>query len=104
MPLHVDELIESGGPTLRIVGAIFTEKHPPSMSVDLATQVHRGLSPAHSVIFESLDASCIRSAALHTAGAVGPSGIDALGWRQMCISYESASDLLQWLDASEKIS
>jgi hypothetical protein len=33
----------------------------------------------------------IRSAALHTSGAAGPSGLDALGWRRLCTSYKSAS-------------
>ena len=33
----------------------------------------------------------IRSAALHTTAAVGPSGLDALGWRRLCTSFKSAS-------------
>ena len=34
----------------------------------------------HPVLFESLDADVIRSAELHTSGAAGPSGLDALGY------------------------
>lgn len=33
----------------------------------------------------------IKSAALHTSGAAGPSGIDALGWRRLCTAHKSAS-------------
>ena len=33
----------------------------------------------------------IRSAALHTTAAVGPSGLDALGWRRLRTSFKSAS-------------
>ena len=34
---------------------------------------------SHPVIFESIDADLIRSVALQTEGAAGPSGIDARG-------------------------
>ena len=33
----------------------------------------------------------IRSVALRTSGAGGPSGIDAHSWRRLCISLKSAS-------------
>ena len=46
----------------------------------------------HPVIFDSIQAKTIRSAALHTNGAAGPSGIDARGWRRLCCSFKSASD------------
>ena len=53
-------------------------------------------SPVHSVIFDALDGSVIRAAALRTSGAAGPgpSGIDVHGWRRLCLSFCSASDKL----------
>ena len=46
----------------------------------------------HPVVFEAIDATSIKRAALHTDGAAGPSGIDARGWRRLCTSFQSASD------------
>ncbi len=45
----------------------------------------------HPVIFDRIDASWIRSAALNTKGAAGPSGLDAHCWRRLCTSFHSAS-------------
>ena len=45
----------------------------------------------HPVIFEALDGSVIRAAALCTSGSAGPSGLDAYGWRRLCSSFKSAS-------------
>ena len=42
-------------------------------------------------MFDEIDATEIRSAALRTTGAVGPSGIDAHCWRWLCTSFKSAS-------------
>ena len=49
--------------------------------------------PVHSVIFDMLDGSVIRAAALQTSGAAGTSGVDAHGWRRLP-SFHSASDEL----------
>ena len=38
-----------------------------------------------------MDGASIRSAALHTNGSAGPSGLDALGWRHLCTSFQRAS-------------
>ena len=43
-------------------------------------------------MFESLDANCIRQAALKVEGGAGPSGLDADAWRRLCMSFKSASD------------
>ena len=45
----------------------------------------------HPIIFESLDASVVRSAALRVTGAAGPSGLDAHEWRRLSTSHEGAS-------------
>ena len=44
------------------------------------------------LIFESIDATCIRSTVLHTFGAGGPSRLDAYGWRRLCTSFGKASN------------
>ena len=48
----------------------------------------------HPVVYDALDASVVRAAALHRMGAAGPSGIDARGWRRLCTSFRAASDEL----------
>ena len=39
-----------------------------------------------------VQSSCIRSAALRTKGAAGPSGLDAYCWQRMCTSFKAASN------------
>jgi len=43
------------------------------------------------VVFDCLDAAKIRSAALRTSGAAGPSRIDAKGCRQLCTAFKAVS-------------
>ena len=59
------------------------------------------VSPPHPIVFDQLDAICIRRAAvLRTSGAAGPSGLDAAAWRRMCTSFQRASsDLCDALSA-----
>ena len=102
-PLQLDDLIESGNSPPKKVRDILSDKHPGGLPADPDSIVSDEPPPVHPVIFDSLDASCIRSAALHTDGAAGPSGIDALGWRRMCTSYKSASnELCQSLAATAR--
>ena len=57
----------------------------------------------YTLLFESLNGSVIRSAAMRTRGAVGPSGMDAHGWRKMCTSFKSSSiDLCNALAATAR--
>ena len=44
------------------------------------------------MIFDALDGTVIRSAALRTQGSAGPSGLDAYRWRRLCTSFQQASD------------
>ena len=62
---------------------ILLEKHLPCQPVHNDTIVNDDTPDVHPVLFESLDAGMIRSAALYTSGAAGPSGLDALGWRRL---------------------
>ena len=58
----------------------------------------------HQVIFDSIiDGTAIRSAALRTSGAAGPSGLDASFWRRLCTCHGSASgDIYQALADTAK--
>lgn len=69
-------------------------KHPPGGPLSEDGLVDGAHTPpaVHPVIFESIQGKTIRSAALHTKGAAGPSGIDAGGWRRLCCSFKTASD------------
>ena len=62
----------------------------PSVSVPLP----------HPIVFDQLDAICIRRAVLKTSDAAGPSGLDAAAWRRICTSFQRASsDLCDVLSA-----
>ena len=45
----------------------------------------------HPILFESLDVPVIKYAALHTSGAAGPSGLDAITWKRLCTSFKTVS-------------
>ena len=47
------------------------------------------------VIFERIDAKCIRSTALKTFGAGGPSRTDVYCWRRLCTSFGNSSELVR---------
>ena len=85
--LHLDDLVDGKGS----VREVLTAKHPPSQPAHPDTIINDDPKEVHPVLFESLDATAIKSAALHTSGAAGPSGIDALGWRRLCTAHKSAS-------------
>ena len=98
--LHLDDIISSD--EQKSVRDILRDKHPPSQSVHPESIVPGDPQTIHPV-FDSIDASVVRSAALKTNGAAGPSGIDAHGWRRLCTSFKSASsDLCQSLALTAK--
>ena len=71
----------------------YTILHPPSQPAP-ANALPQGMAEPvdiHPVVFETLDAAKIRSAALRTSGAAGPSGLDAKEWRRLCTSFKHAS-------------
>ena len=69
-------------------------KHPSGQPVSANALYDTTTEPpiVHPVVFEAIDATAIKRAALHTDGAAGPSGIDARGWRRLCASFQSTSD------------
>ena len=57
------------------------------------SQLHpqRGATGSTPIIFESLDASVVRSAALRVSGAAGPSGLDAARGSPICERFSRMS-------------
>ena len=90
--LNLDEIADSASPG-HCVRDVLWAKHPPAQPLDPKCLLQHWADPpsVHPVIFSSLNAAVIRSAALRTSGAAGPSGIDARGWRRLCTSFHSAS-------------
>ena len=88
--LHLDDHIETDDEQ-KNVRDILADKHPPGQPPYPDTIISDDPPDIHSVLFESLNAAMIRSAALQTRGAAGPSSLDALGWRKLCTSFKSTS-------------
>ena len=63
-PNHLNELIDRGDLELMKVRGILVDKHPPSKPADPYFIVDEEPSEVHPVVFDSLHAHCIRSAAL----------------------------------------
>ena len=79
----------------RTVRDVLIEKHPPGQPAHADSIDCNDKPPeVHPVLFDSIDASLIRSAALRTTGAAGPSGLDAVCWRRLCTSFKAASQSL----------
>ena len=87
--LGLDDIIpQTHGLTTR---DILRDKHPtgnPACPESLLADTPEAINP---IIYCNLDAECILSAALHTQGAAGLSGLDAYAWRRLCSSFKSAS-------------
>ena len=88
--LHLDDSVETENGQRRVL----LEKHPPNQPVHHDALINDDNPDVHLVLFEFLDAAVIRSAALHTTGAAGPSGLDALAWRRLSTSFKTASSEL----------
>ena len=88
--LHVNDPINNSDPGLQTVLNILKSKHPNAQPVSPDAILRDGLETpqVHSVIFDRINASSIRSAA---KGAAGPSGLNAHCWRRLCTLFKSAS-------------
>ena len=73
---------------------VLKQKHPQAQPLFPDCVVGGANVPlrVHLVIFDGLQGSLVRSAALQTFGAAGPSGVNAKGWRHLCTLFHSASD------------
>ena len=88
--LHLDDLVNSDDPFSPTVRDSLVHKHPVGQPVYNSCIVPEEPQDPHPVIFESLDASAIHTAALRVNGAAGPSGLDSHAWRRLCTSYKGA--------------
>ena len=92
IPNHV--VADPSNPEFSVRDAL-NAKHPPAQPLHPECLLPLADTPAvHPVVFDALDASVVRAAALRTMGVAGPSGIDARGWRRLCTSFRAASDEL----------
>ena len=93
-PLPMDAQVTTEGQPNTTVRDELLKKHPagqpayPEILLPLTTPA------THPVVFDCLDGGVIRSAALRTHGSAGPSGVDAVGWRRLCTSFQNASSEL----------
>ena len=94
-PLHLDSQIAFDGSCTpsETVREVLLKKHPPKQPPkpsSIITPDSPTIEP-HPVLFGRIDGQLIRSSALRTDGAAGPSGLDAAAWKRMCTSFKSAS-------------
>ena len=89
--LHLDDPADANNPNSPTVRDILISKHPPGQPAYSSCIIPSEPQDPHHVIFDSLDADTIRSAALKVNGAAGPSGLDAHGWRRLCTCFKGAS-------------
>ena len=89
--LHLTDPSDPNNPDSPTVKEVLNSKHPEGQHAKADCIITSNPQDAHPIIFESIDANTIRSAALRTTGSAGPSGIDAHGWRRICTSYKGAS-------------
>ena len=92
--LHLNDFVDADETVT--VQEVLRSKHTPAAPLHHECLItDSDPTPAHHpVIFDTLDGSAIRAAALRTSGAAGPSGVDAYGWQRLCTVFKSASDEL----------
>ena len=87
-PLSLDSTVGS-----KTVREILHEKHPSGKPINTSALIHTNSSyDPHPVIYDQISGPLIRTTALHTEGAAGPSNIDAHGWRRLCTAFQDASN------------
>ena len=83
--LNLNDPADPSNPEFSVSDAL-NAKHPPAQPLHPECCLPSVDTPAvHPVVFNALDASLVCAAVLHTVGAAGQSGIDAHGWRRLCI-------------------
>ena len=89
--LSLNETVdEVSGKTVR---EVLEDKHPDPRPVHpdvIVTDIDD--DGFHPTIFDNITAESIRVASLHTQGAAGPSGLDALNWRRLCTAFGQKSN------------
>ena len=76
---------------------LLRSKHPDPADLNEDAVCEFQAPEVHPVIFETINADSIRTAALKTRGGAGPSGMDADGWRHILVSrnFGQASEELR---------
>ena len=87
--LHLEDVATDGQTVLETLRG----KHPTSQPCSVDALITSDADPltVHPVVYEAIDAHCIRRAALQNFGAAGPSGTDAACWRKLCTAFKKAS-------------
>ena len=89
-PLNLAMPVDATGKTVRDV---LEDKHPDPMPAHPDILVNNPDNDSfHPAIFENITGESIRTAALHTQGAAGPSGLDAHSWRCLCTAFGQKSN------------
>lgn len=90
--LHLADPADPNNQCSPTVREVLNCKHPTGQPAYADCILSEDPQAAHPIVFDSIDAKAIRSAALQTNGSAGPSGIDAHGWRRLCTSFKGASN------------
>lgn len=94
--LKLNDTIPTQSNDTQTVLEILKSKHPATQS-PCSEAPHKSTTPIpsiHPIIFDSIDGLYIRSAALKTFRARGPSRTNAYCWRRICTSFGRQSDEL----------
>ena len=91
--LHENDPANKDDPASPSVLDVLKSKHPAAQPAPADALISDSQLPSdvHPVVFDKIDAAAIRTAALSTNGAAGPSGLDAHCWRRLCTSFHNAS-------------
>ena len=92
--LPLDNVVSTTADTpAKTVRDILLEKHPPAKPLvsSAICEPDNAIPEPHPIHFNQIDGPLIRTVALKTDGAAGPSGIDAAGWKHLCTSFRSHS-------------
>ena len=91
--LPLDSIVATNEQQSTTVRAELVKKHPPDQPAHEATLVQSNIQihDVHPVLFDCIDGDTIRNTAIRTNGSVGPSGLDANGWKRLCTSFQNPS-------------
>ncbi len=92
--LHLDDPENPNDPNSLSVKDILINKHPTGQEAYRECIIDAEPQEPHPIIFEAINSNSIRSCALKTRGAAGPSGLDAHTWRRLCTTYKGPSSNL----------
>ena len=91
-PMHLDMAVDSTNLSWTVLDELLKKRPEGKPAHPHTLQSGKLVPDSRPVIFEALNGSVIRSAALRTKDALGPLGMDAFSWRHLYISFQSASD------------